>query len=125
MVKPDQIAQPLTSGFSYGTCLLFCILAATTIIGVPFYGYYIGYTLFDWMHFFVMYIVTGMGITVGYRLSELDKASGFDRGRMGFTELSAGLGCRPYPPSRPHGHGRRSLQCHERILAQPLRLALL
>ncbi|MBL8052854.1 MAG: acyl-CoA desaturase, partial [Nitrospira sp.] len=66
MVKTDQMAQPLTSGFSYGTCLLFCVLAATTIVGVPFYGYYIGYTLFDWMHFFVMYIVTGMGITVGY-----------------------------------------------------------
>ncbi|MDH5668245.1 MAG: fatty acid desaturase [Nitrospira sp.] len=66
MDQTDQIAQLRTSGFSYSTFILFCAVVAATVVGIPLYGYYIGYTLFDWIHFFVMYIVTGMGITVGY-----------------------------------------------------------
>ena len=46
--------------------VLFCAIVAATIIGIPLYGYYYGFSLFDWVLSFVMYIVTGMGITVGY-----------------------------------------------------------
>lgn len=56
-------AQPV---FSWWTLGLFCAIAAATVVGIPLYGYYVGFTLFDWMLFLVMYMVTGMGITVGY-----------------------------------------------------------
>jgi len=46
--------------------VLFCAIVAATMIGIPLYGYYYGFSLFDWILSFVMYIVTGMGITVGY-----------------------------------------------------------
>ena len=55
-----------TAVFSWWTLGLFCVVVAATIIGIPLYGYYVGFTLFDWILFAVMYIVTGMGITVGY-----------------------------------------------------------
>ena len=45
---------------------LFCAIVVATIIGIPLYGYYYGFSLFDWVLSLVMYIVTGMGITVGY-----------------------------------------------------------
>ena len=45
---------------------LFCAVLAATVVGIPLYGYYYGFSLFDWVLFLVMYIVTGMGITVGY-----------------------------------------------------------
>jgi stearoyl-CoA desaturase (delta-9 desaturase) len=45
---------------------LFCAIVAATVIGIPLYGYYFGFSLFDWVLSLVMYIVTGMGITVGY-----------------------------------------------------------
>ena len=45
---------------------LFCAIVVATIVGIPLYGYYYGFSLFDWVLFLVMYIVTGMGITVGY-----------------------------------------------------------
>lgn len=56
-------AQPV---FSWWTLGLFCAVAAATLVGIPLYGYYVGFTLFDWILFVVMYMVTGMGITVGY-----------------------------------------------------------
>src|SRR5574342_1081309 len=46
--------------------ILFCTVGALTVVGIPLYGYYVGFSLFDWILFLVMYIVTGMGITVGY-----------------------------------------------------------
>ncbi|OGW51369.1 MAG: hypothetical protein A2V62_10465 [Nitrospirae bacterium RBG_19FT_COMBO_58_9] len=46
--------------------VLFCAIVAATVIGIPLYGYYYGFSLFDWILSLVMYIVTGMGITVGY-----------------------------------------------------------
>jgi stearoyl-CoA desaturase (delta-9 desaturase) len=54
------------STFSYVNFLLFCAVVVATVIGIPLYGYFIGFSTFDWILSFVMYIVTGMGITVGY-----------------------------------------------------------
>ena len=52
--------------FSPGTFVLFCAVAAATIIAVPLFGVFYGFNLFDWSIFVILYIVTGMGITVGY-----------------------------------------------------------
>jgi stearoyl-CoA desaturase (delta-9 desaturase) len=56
-------AQPV---FSWWTLTLFSAVVAATVVGIPLYGYYIGFSLFDWVLFFVLYLVTGMGITIGY-----------------------------------------------------------
>jgi stearoyl-CoA desaturase (delta-9 desaturase) len=37
-----------------------------TLIGTPLFGYLYGYTLFDWSLFAILYVCTGLGITVGY-----------------------------------------------------------
>ena len=60
---PDAIGK---SPFAYKTFILFCLVAVTTLIGTPLFGYVYGYTLFDWVLFSILYIVTGLGITVGY-----------------------------------------------------------
>ena len=60
------MTRPVQSEFSVWTLVLFSAVVAATLIGIPLYGYYIGFTVFDWMLFIVMYMVTGMGITVGY-----------------------------------------------------------
>lgn len=48
------------------TVFLFCLIVASTIIGVPLFGYLYGYTRLDWIAFGLLYVVTGLGITVGY-----------------------------------------------------------
>ena len=66
MTAPDQAVSTDYTGFSYINFLLFCTVVAATVIGIPLYGYFVGFTTFDWILSFVMYVVTGMGITVGY-----------------------------------------------------------
>jgi len=46
--------------------VLFLAIVVATLVGIPLYGYYVGFTLFDWILSGVMYVITGMGITVGY-----------------------------------------------------------
>jgi fatty-acid desaturase len=43
-----------------------CTLTLLTFVGVPLFAYFYDYTLLDWVLLAVLYIVTGMGITVGY-----------------------------------------------------------
>lgn len=52
--------------FALGTFALFCAVAAATIIGVPLFWAFYGFSLFDWVTCAILYMVTGMGITVGY-----------------------------------------------------------
>ena len=66
MTAPDQTVSTDHSAFSYMNFLLFCAVVAATVVGIPLYGYFVGFTTFDWILSFVMYVVTGMGITVGY-----------------------------------------------------------
>ncbi|MEC4889623.1 MAG: fatty acid desaturase [Nitrospira sp.] len=66
MTATDQPVSTDRTAFSYTNFTLFCVVVAATLIGIPLYGYYVGFALFDWILFFVMYIVTGLGITVGY-----------------------------------------------------------
>jgi len=50
----------------YPVILLFSAVAAATLIGVPVFGYLHGFSLFDWLMFGVLYMASGLGITVGY-----------------------------------------------------------
>ncbi|MFQ5779790.1 MAG: acyl-CoA desaturase [Nitrospiria bacterium] len=50
----------------YTTISLFTLVAFATLIGVPLFGYFYGYTTFDWTLFGSLYLLTGLGITVGY-----------------------------------------------------------
>lgn len=46
--------------------LLFCGILLATLIGIPLFGFYYTFTTFDWVLLGVMYLITGMGITIGY-----------------------------------------------------------
>jgi len=48
------------------TVILFCAIAMGAVIGVPLYGYHYHYTWLDWSLFGLLYVVSGLGITVGY-----------------------------------------------------------
>lgn len=51
---------------SYATVIVFPLMFLGAMLAVPAFGYLYGYTWLDWMIFAVLYIVTGLGITVGY-----------------------------------------------------------
>lgn len=59
-------AVPTIRPVSYGTLLLFCLITLIVLIGVPAFGYVSGYTMTDWVMFGLLYLATGLGITVGY-----------------------------------------------------------
>uniref|UniRef100_UPI000A36406E acyl-CoA desaturase n=1 Tax=Nitrospira cf. moscoviensis SBR1015 TaxID=96242 RepID=UPI000A36406E len=50
----------------YVTVMLFSIIVGSAVIGVPLFGFLYGYSWFDWTMFALLYVVTGLGITVGY-----------------------------------------------------------
>lgn len=48
------------------TVFLFTLIVGSALIGVPAFGLVYGYTWVEWTMFGLLYIVTGLGITVGY-----------------------------------------------------------
>ena len=48
------------------TLILFCAIAIGAVIGVPLYGFLYHYTWVDWSMFALLYVISGLGITVGY-----------------------------------------------------------
>ncbi|WP_447986816.1 acyl-CoA desaturase [Nitrospira sp. Nam74] len=50
----------------YPTIVLFFTMTVATVIGVPLFGYVYGFSALDWTMFVLLYLVTGLGITVGY-----------------------------------------------------------
>ena len=66
MLATTTEAIPAKEEFEPLNFILFLAIVLAAIVGIPLYGYFFGFSLFDWMLFLVMYIVTGMGITVGY-----------------------------------------------------------
>jgi len=52
--------------FDFATTILFSSVVLGAIIGVPAYAIFYDYSWVDWSLFFILYIVTGLGITVGY-----------------------------------------------------------
>jgi stearoyl-CoA desaturase (delta-9 desaturase) len=67
MTAPAESAIRLKRTYPvYVTVLLFGLIAVSAFIGVPLFGYVYGYTWLDWTMFMLLYIITGLGITVGY-----------------------------------------------------------
>jgi stearoyl-CoA desaturase (Delta-9 desaturase) len=58
--------QSAVRTLDWGMILLFSTMTVVTLIGVPLFAYYYDYTVLDWILLVVLYIMTGMGITVGY-----------------------------------------------------------
>jgi stearoyl-CoA desaturase (delta-9 desaturase) len=46
--------------------IAFSAVVLAAVVGVPLYGLTYGYTALDWTLFGILYVVTGLGITVGY-----------------------------------------------------------
>jgi len=51
---------------NYATAILFSLVSCGALIGVPAFGFLYGYTWLDWAMFGLLYVMTGLGITVGY-----------------------------------------------------------
>ena len=51
---------------NYATAILFGLISIGALIGVPLYGFFYGYSWMDWTMFGILYVMTGLGITVGY-----------------------------------------------------------
>src|SRR5437879_13868345 len=51
---------------SYGTIFLFGFVTLGALIGLPTFAYFHDYTWVDWAMFGLLYVLTGLGITVGY-----------------------------------------------------------
>ena len=109
MLATTTEATPSEDVFVPLNFALFCAIVAATMIGIPLYGYYYGFSLFDWILSLVMYIVTGMGITVGYHrlvshqsfeCPELGQGLYPRRRWLGAAKFCPQVGRRPYPPSR-------------------------
>ena len=50
----------------YFTLSIFSLVSLVAVVGVPLFGYVYGYSTFDWILFSILYVTTGLGITVGY-----------------------------------------------------------
>lgn len=58
--------QKTAQQLDYPVIVLFAVVASATVIGVPAFAYTYGFTWLDWVMFAVLYMVSGLGITVGY-----------------------------------------------------------
>ena len=50
----------------YPTMFLFGLIVMATIVGLPVYAYFYDFSWVDWTMFITLYMITGLGITVGY-----------------------------------------------------------
>src|SRR2546425_8163542 len=66
MTTPTASVQALTRQCCYGTIFLFGLVTVGALIGLPTYAYFFDYTWVDWAMFGLLYVMTGLGITVGY-----------------------------------------------------------
>ncbi len=54
------------ASMNYATMFQFSLVTSAALIGVPAFAYVYGYTWLDWAMFGLLYVMTGLGITVGY-----------------------------------------------------------
>jgi stearoyl-CoA desaturase (delta-9 desaturase) len=59
-------AVPLVRPFSLGPAILFSVVTLVALIGLPAFAYFYNYTWVDWTMFGLLYVISGLGITVGY-----------------------------------------------------------
>lgn len=50
----------------YKAIVVFTALSIVMFVGVPLFGYFFDYSWLDWTMFGLLYVMSGMGITVGY-----------------------------------------------------------
>jgi stearoyl-CoA desaturase (Delta-9 desaturase) len=50
----------------YPVVVLFAVITLATVVGVPLFGYVHGFQTIDWVMFVMLYMASGLGITVGY-----------------------------------------------------------
>lgn len=62
----DTLNPTPVATIDFSTIILFSLVAIGSMIGLPTYAYYYDFSWVDWTMFVVLYIVTGLGITVGY-----------------------------------------------------------
>lgn len=58
--------RPFVRPADYLAITMFSLTVGIALIGVPIFGFIYGYTKLDWILFGILYVVTGLGITVGY-----------------------------------------------------------
>ena len=67
MRNADVPSQDLRRAYpNYATTILFSLISIGALIGVPLFGFSYGYSWVDWTMFGILYVMTGLGITVGY-----------------------------------------------------------
>ena len=66
MPSTADSVKPLTRQCSYGTIVLFSLITLGALVGLPVFAYFYDYSWVDWAMFWLLYLVTGLGITVGY-----------------------------------------------------------
>ncbi|MYG40142.1 MAG: acyl-CoA desaturase [Nitrospira sp. SB0677_bin_15] len=59
-------AVPIPRATDHLTLSMFCAVTAGAIVGLPTYAYFYDYSWLAWTMFGLLYIITGLGITVGY-----------------------------------------------------------
>ena len=59
---PTQIRNRV----DFPAVIMFSLIAVATIILVPTFGYFHGFSAVDWLMFVILYMASGLGITVGY-----------------------------------------------------------
>jgi stearoyl-CoA desaturase (delta-9 desaturase) len=57
---------PLPRAVDVPVIIQFAFVACIALIGTPLFGVIYGYTWVDWTVFALLYVITGLGITVGY-----------------------------------------------------------
>jgi stearoyl-CoA desaturase (Delta-9 desaturase) len=58
--------QWLSQRIDYPALILFSMITLATVIGVPIFGFLHGFSTLDWIMFGILYMASGLGITVGY-----------------------------------------------------------
>ena len=67
MLNADVTPNDLRRAYpNYATAILFGLISIGALIGVPLFGLLYGYSWLDWTMFGMLYVLTGLGITVGY-----------------------------------------------------------
>ena len=61
-----KAAAPIPRATDHLTLSMFCAVTAGAIVGLPTYAYFYDYSWLAWTMFGLLYIITGLGITVGY-----------------------------------------------------------
>jgi hypothetical protein len=64
--SPERGSRGWPKNTGYIDDRLFSLVTSTGLIGVPLFGYVHGYTKLDWALAGALYIISGLGITVGY-----------------------------------------------------------